>query len=70
MLAQAAARSDGILAEPPPFALKKVLGDFAVTHEINGCPGHMGPRSHCQSKRIFAILGSPGNFSRARYQGR
>lgn len=35
MLLQAAARTQGVLAEPPPFVLQKALGDFCVTYEIN-----------------------------------
>jgi small-conductance mechanosensitive channel len=35
MLLEAAARTPGLLREPPPFALLKALGDFCVTYEIN-----------------------------------
>jgi small-conductance mechanosensitive channel len=35
MLVEAAARTDGLLDEPPPFVLQKSLGDFAVNYEIN-----------------------------------
>jgi small-conductance mechanosensitive channel len=35
MLKLAATRTDGLLREPAPFVLKKALGDFAVTYEIN-----------------------------------
>ena len=35
MLKLAATRTEGLLKEPPPFVLKKALGDFAVTYEIN-----------------------------------
>lgn len=35
MLLQAAERSEGLLREPKPFVLQKLLGDFAVTYEIN-----------------------------------
>jgi small-conductance mechanosensitive channel len=35
MLLEAAARTPGLLREPPPFVLQKALGDFAVTYEIN-----------------------------------
>ncbi|MBP6335689.1 MAG: mechanosensitive ion channel [Bacteroidia bacterium] len=35
MLKLAADRTEGLLKEPPPFVLKKALGDFAVTYEIN-----------------------------------
>jgi small-conductance mechanosensitive channel len=35
MLKEAAARTEGLLKEPPPFVLKHSLGDFAVSYEIN-----------------------------------
>jgi small-conductance mechanosensitive channel len=35
MLKLAADRSEGLLKQPPPFVLKKSLGDFAVNYEIN-----------------------------------
>src|SRR4030095_640293 len=35
MLKLAADRTEGLLKEPPPFVLKKTLGDFAITYEIN-----------------------------------
>lgn len=35
MLKLAAGRTEGLMKEPPPFVLKKALGDFAVTYEIN-----------------------------------
>jgi small-conductance mechanosensitive channel len=35
MLTEAAARTPGLLREPPPFVLQKSLGDFAVNYEIN-----------------------------------
>jgi small-conductance mechanosensitive channel len=36
MLLEAAARTPGLLSEPPPFVLQRALGDFAITYEING----------------------------------
>ncbi len=39
MLLEAAARTEGLLAEPPPFVLQRNLGDFAVTYEINAYCG-------------------------------
>lgn len=36
MLKLAAHRTEGILKDPPPFVLKKELGDFSITYEING----------------------------------
>jgi small-conductance mechanosensitive channel len=35
MLLEAAARTEGLKAEPPPWVLQKALGDFAVQYEIN-----------------------------------
>lgn len=35
MLLAAAARTEGLLAEPRPFVLQKALGDFAPVYEIN-----------------------------------
>jgi small-conductance mechanosensitive channel len=35
MLLMAASRTEGLLREPPPFVLQKLLGDFCVTYEIN-----------------------------------
>jgi small-conductance mechanosensitive channel len=35
MLLAAADRTPGILKQPPPFVLQQVLGDFAVTYELN-----------------------------------
>lgn len=35
MLKLAADRTEGLLKDPPPFVLKRALGDFAITYEIN-----------------------------------
>jgi len=35
MLKEAAERTGGLLKDPPPYILKKALGDFAVTYELN-----------------------------------
>jgi len=35
LLLEAARRTGGVLADPPPFVLQKALGDFAVTYELN-----------------------------------
>ncbi len=35
MLLMAAARTPGLLREPPPFVLQQSLGDFCVTYELN-----------------------------------
>lgn len=35
LLAAAARRTPGILAEPPPFVLQTALGDFSVSYELN-----------------------------------
>ena len=36
MLLEAAARTPGLLREPPPFVRQQSLGDFCVNYEING----------------------------------
>jgi small-conductance mechanosensitive channel len=35
MLILAASRTSGLMTEPPPFVHEKVLGDFAITYELN-----------------------------------
>ena len=35
MLLEAAARTPGLLRDPPPFVMHKTLGDFCVVYEIN-----------------------------------
>ncbi len=35
MLIEAAARTPGLLKDPPPFVLQLALGDFCVTYELN-----------------------------------
>lgn len=35
MLKLAAARTEGLMKDPPPFVLQHTLGDFAVTYELN-----------------------------------
>jgi small-conductance mechanosensitive channel len=35
MLLQAAARTPGLMTEPPPFIRQQALGDFAITYELN-----------------------------------
>jgi small-conductance mechanosensitive channel len=35
MLLEAAARTEGLMREPPPYVLQKALADFAITYEIN-----------------------------------
>ena len=39
MLLEAARRTAGLLTEPAPFVLQKLLGDFAVTYELNAYCG-------------------------------
>jgi small-conductance mechanosensitive channel len=51
MLLEAARRTDGLLAEPPPFVLQLALGDFAVTYEINAFS-----REPKRLKRIYSAL--------------
>ena len=47
MLLMAAARTPGLLVEPPPFVLHKELGDFCVTYEIN---------AHCNDAKAMETL--------------
>ena len=47
MLMMAAARTPGVLVEPPPFVLHKELGDFCVTYEIN---------VHCNDAKTMEML--------------
>lgn len=47
MLIEAAARTPGLLREPPPFVLQKTLGDFSVTYEIN---------VYCATPQRMAVL--------------
>ena len=35
LLLMAADRTTGLLKDPPPFVLQKMLGDYAVTYELN-----------------------------------
>ncbi len=35
MLLEAAGRTPGLMAEPPPFVLQRELGDFAVAYQLN-----------------------------------
>lgn len=35
MLLTAADRTDGVLKDPPPYVLRKKLGDFAIDYEVN-----------------------------------
>jgi small-conductance mechanosensitive channel len=56
MLLEAAARTDGILKQPPPYVLQKALGDFAVTYEINGCCNDARTMGFIYTKLHAAIL--------------
>jgi small-conductance mechanosensitive channel len=47
MLLEAAARTPGLLREPPPFVLQKALGTFAVDYEIN---------AYCDNTRGLLLL--------------
>ena len=47
MLIEAAARTPGLLREPPPFVLQQTLGDFAVTYELN---------AHCRTPGLMPRL--------------
>lgn len=47
MLIDAAKRTPGLLLDPPPFVLKKLLGDFCVIYEINVfCPDPLTMNRH------------------------
>jgi len=54
MLTLAAGRTPGLLGDPPPFVLKKSLGDFAVTYEINAYTGD----SHGMNRIYTALHGN------------
>jgi small-conductance mechanosensitive channel len=41
MLLLAAARTEGLKREPPPFVLQQSLGDYAVNYEINAYCDHV-----------------------------
>jgi small-conductance mechanosensitive channel len=47
MLLEAAARTPGLLRDPPPFVLQKALGTFAVDYEIN---------AYCDNTRGLLLL--------------
>ena len=47
MLLEAAARTPGLLREPPAFVLQKLLGDFAVDYELN---------AYCDDARDVLVL--------------
>ena len=47
MLLEAAARTAGLLREPPPFVRHNALGDFCVTYEIN---------AHCDDPQAMGRL--------------
>jgi small-conductance mechanosensitive channel len=50
MLVEAAARTESLKTEPPPWVLQKALGDFAVQYEINGyTPGCTPTSSTCST---------------------
>jgi len=56
MLKEAAYRTEGLLKDPEPFVLKKLLGDYAITYEINVyCSDVHGIAIH-QSRLIENIL--------------
>jgi small-conductance mechanosensitive channel len=54
MLKLAAERTPGLLRDPPPFVLKKSLGDVAVTYEINAYTGD----SHGMNQHYTALHGN------------
>ena len=47
MLLEAAARTPGLLREPPAFVLQKLLGTFAVDYELN---------AYCDNTRGLLLL--------------
>ena len=47
MLLEAAARTTGLLLQPPPFVLQKALGTFAVDYQIN---------AYCDNPRAMFLL--------------
>jgi small-conductance mechanosensitive channel len=47
MLLQAAARTSGLLRQPPPFVLQKGLGTFAVDYELN---------AYCDTPQMMPLL--------------
>jgi small-conductance mechanosensitive channel len=47
MLLQAAARTPGLLRQPPPFVLQRTLGTFAVDYELN---------VYCDSPHLMLVL--------------
>jgi len=47
MLIEAASRTPGLLRQPPPFVLQKLLGDFCVTYEIN---------AYCDTPQAMPVL--------------
>jgi len=56
MLKLAAERTEGLLKDPPPFVLKLVLGDFAITYEINAYCGDASRLSQLYSALHQNIL--------------
>ena len=51
LLITAARRTEGVLAEPPPFVLQTALNDFSVSYEINAFVGSPFPLP-----RIYSTL--------------
>jgi small-conductance mechanosensitive channel len=63
MLLDAAARTPGLLREPPPFVLQTALGDFAVTYEINvycDAPQRMAALYNELHRRILDVFNEYG----------
>ncbi len=56
MLKLAAKRTNGILSSPEPFVLKKALGDFAVTYELNAYCGDESQMNQLYSELHQNIL--------------
>ncbi len=49
LLIAAALRTEGVLEDPPPFALQTALNDFSVTYEINAFVASPVPLPHISS---------------------
>jgi small-conductance mechanosensitive channel len=63
MLLEAAARTPGLLREPPPFVLQRGLGNFAVDYEINvytDAPDRMLPLYSALHSNILDVFNEYG----------
>jgi len=63
MLLEAAGRTSGILKDPSPFILQKLLGDFCVTYELNAHtddPKRMNPLYTALHRNILDVFNEHG----------